>query len=379
MALWKWVLTNRQSDVQLGGSYVLDYLEMDRFPDGTEGELLYDIPFNSERAVDFISPPFQPGVEPWWQGTPETSPLLRLYVTTANANITARANMRILNADGVLLQAFGASHPGDPPWAPMSIGGNKSFTVLAPFIDILIRYGYRVGMRIDFARNDSLSGDGIIGISFGDPNTDYAEVPITVADSQIIWNGNSINFPNPLSQYRVMPATGDRVQDVSGGGVVNTNLRHTFDAVRLALDNFSDADFYYGMLAWWSWAVQGKQFAFALDSADKVDTTLAASAGVGAVTLTVLHDAGFTNGRRYRIRRIGEPEQEFFTLTSHSSGSPNDTLTIPALKYSYPSGAIVRSVDYWPSMIYEGAPEFPVMENPGLTYSLSMKLREDFG
>src|SRR5439155_5171846 len=40
-----------------------------------------------------------------------------------------------------------------------------------------------------------------ISIGFGDPSRDYVQVPIAVGSPVIVWNGNTLGFPGPLTAY----------------------------------------------------------------------------------------------------------------------------------------------------------------------------------
>lgn len=196
-----------------------------------------------------------------------------------------------------------------------------------------------------------------------------------MSNSQIIWNGNTLDFPGPLTGYRAVPRS-RRFVAISDGKVHETSLRTTFDQVRVQLANFDDVDFEAELLAWWAWARAGNQYSFALDSADQVDTTLDGAAASGQKVIPLTSTAGIVVGKKYRLREaIGNNEEN----THVASISAGDSVTArDNLKYTYASGDIFRTRDFFPKVVADPLErDLPVQESTGLTYTLEHVMVED--
>lgn len=167
-----------------------------------------------------------------------------------------------------------------------------------------------------------------------------------------------------------------RIADVhrADSGLSETAVRERYDRLRFGVEAFSDLSTYDALVAWWSHAEQGKPFGVALDSADRVDTTLSASAVAGATSITVTSGTGIVAGRRYKIRDADGRNEEIVTV----GGGYVSGTTVPlaaGLVYARASGAILRSVDWFPSMETEDD-AFPVVNAFGLFYALDASCRE---
>lgn len=194
-----------------------------------------------------------------------------------------------------------------------------------------------------------------------------------MANPRIIWNANNLDFPEPLLSDFVAKPHSSRVLSHSDGNVASVALKSLYWEGRILLDKFTDAQFEADLHAWFSWAVQGKQYAIARDSADVVNTTLTAAATAGDSALVVVSNAGLVVGNRYLLRNIATREEEIVRIFAF--GGPNIT-TYAGIKYSHPIGAILRTIHYLPKVVSLDD-DFPVVENLSLTWSLNHRFRED--
>lgn len=158
----------------------------------------------------------------------------------------------------------------------------------------------------------------------------------------------------------------------SDAGVSETVIQEVYDEITLGVEDMSSQAMRDALEVWWSHAVQGKSFGFAFDSGEKVDTTLTATAAVGATSCAVTSASGITIGKRYWLRDADGVNQDIVTVSNVV------TLTVtfaPALIYAHVAGTIFRSMDYFPAL--EAVDDdLPIVEKPGLTWSLRHTARE---
>jgi len=86
--------------------------------------------------------------------------------------------------------------------------------------------------------------------------------------------------------------------------------------------------------------------------------------------------AGIVAGFKYRLRPTSGHDEELVHVDTIQAG-----VSVTArdnLQYTYASGDIFRSRDYFPVVVAVDEAS-PVMEMPGLTYALDHQMREDRG
>lgn len=184
----------------------------------------------------------------------------------------------------------------------------------------------------------------------------------------------TVVFSESLSGYEYR-----RVVDVSDvrsrGGVTERDVRNAYDAVSIGLATWAGTSLYDQLVRWWAWASRGKSWALAIDADDRVDTTLGAGASAGATSLTVASATGITAGRRYRVRAVDGLTEEIVTVDAGYGGGTTVALAA-ALGYAYASGAIFRSVDYFPALEVDGVTEQPFALRETIYYSFAVTARE---
>ncbi len=137
-----------------------------------------------------------------------------------------------------------------------------------------------------------------------------------------------------------------RSQNIGGSGTRET-LCHYGDLV-VVLDAYFTAAAYRQLMGWWSWARQGQLFSVAYDTGRMSSTTLDGAHGATSTGLTLTSASGISDGDELWIQNLAADNQ-FEAVAVDGSGSP---LPIDrGLTYSYPSGSLVRHLDYFPSLI----------------------------
>lgn len=107
---------------------------------------------------------------------------------------------------------------------------------------------------------------------------------------------------------------------------------------------------YYALLAWWSWARQGKLWAFTMDSTKTGDTTLDGGAASGQKTIPLTATTGFSSTDICFLKKADVDDAwEVITIDSVSSGV--SVTATENLKFNYASGDTFRHLDYWPEVV----------------------------
>lgn len=189
---------------------------------------------------------------------------------------------------------------------------------------------------------------------------------------RIIWNGNYLDFPQPLSGFdRRRKAA--RETAFSASGRAASVFEHAFDEAEIALDAFSDRTFFRALQAWWSWAARGKPYSFALDADDAVSLTLSGAANAGQAIVPLVSTSGIVAGRFYRLRSADSSKEE---IIEAASVEENVSVTAAAnLLGSYAAGDVLRSEDYFPGVVSLDE-MFPAEEKPFLIFEMKHKFRE---
>lgn len=140
----------------------------------------------------------------------------------------------------------------------------------------------------------------------------------------------------------------NRKQSESASGMIETiNLFGRFDYM---FDAYFSEQVYFDLMAWWSWARQGKAWSFALDS-DKVgNTTLDGAAAAAQKTIPLAATAAFAVGDFCLIRAADlDDEFEIVEIDTINAGVSVDA--VDNLKFSYDSGDYFTYKDYFASVL----------------------------
>lgn len=139
-----------------------------------------------------------------------------------------------------------------------------------------------------------------------------------------------------------------RNQNESASGKIETiNIFGRYD---YEFDAYFTNATYLKLVAWWSWARQGKEWAFALDSDNVGSTTLDAAAANGQKTIPLTATAAFTVGDNCLIRALdNDDEFEIIEIDSINAGVSVDA--VDNLYWPYTSGDSFTHLDYFPTVV----------------------------
>ncbi len=157
----------------------------------------------------------------------------------------------------------------------------------------------------------------------------------------------------------------ERSQNRAGSGKIESIVHHHIQ--ELSFNAHFVESTYRDLLAWWSWALQGNEFAFNFDSAKAVNTTLigAAAAGSSEISLASLSGltAGYylirdTDGLTFEIVELGSTpttitDRSDVTITDRSGAALTTSYGVAledVLKFGYAEGSLFRHKDYYPAV-----------------------------
>jgi len=362
---WLWTLDDGPSDLDEPGTD-LGNGRLLRYPEAS-GSLVLSVPFGGSADLWFWTPANQPGAEDWPVGAYDVS----IGVVGTNPRISVGLTS-ITRVDGVgtPVELYAAGSLGT---LNCGTSGGKRFqgTTLAQSGQPTA--GHRLRLGFTFTHDGTLGGTTVT-VGFGVAGRDYLQVPILMANPQIVWNSNVLSFPGPLTSYQSRRRC-DRSFDFSAGRVAATGVRSSYDEVRAILGNFDDAQFAADLVAWISWARRGNQYAFALDSADVVNLALSGAAAAGQKDIPLAVTASVVVGRRYRLREVAGDEEEIIQVASVTLNTK--ATAVNNLKYGYLTGDAFRSPDYFPKMVAADGDQ--PWDQLITTYSFDHLMTEDRG
>ena len=363
-APWVWAWDDDPSDLSGGANFTRRMLH---YVEGT-GEVEVDIPFDSMETDYFFSPANQPGSSDWPVGEWRA----QVDVTVANPRISLALGLFRVNGAGVPIEAYAS---GTAPQV-LSATGVYLFTGTT-----LAQSGPTTGDRLrvlfQWTRDNSIGGGagaGKVRFGFGDPAVDVLQVPILMANPRLIWNGNSLDFPGPLTGFSNKPVK-ERTIARSNGVVHAVNLSASWRRLRIVLANFQDVAFWDALHAWWSWASEGNQYAFAMDSADVVDKVTSGSAAAGQKDIPIADTSSIVAGRKYLVRQATGHREEVVQVDTVTLNTKVTCLV--NLKFSYVTADTFRSRDYLPKLVNLDNTEPPFEEHAGVTYGFDHSCEED--
>jgi hypothetical protein len=193
-----------------------------------------------------------------------------------------------------------------------------------------------------------------------------------MANPEIVYDSRTLAFPQTISEME-RRRVGERKVSVSASGKAGSVFEHAFDEVEIEMDVFDDRDFYRDLQPWWAWAAQGNEYAFALDSADKIDTTLDGAAAAGQKVIPLTSTTGIQVGTKYRVRSDDATKEEIIEVASINAGV--SVTAVDSLVWAYASGDFFRSEDYFPAAVSLDD-EFPARETSFGGFEFKHKFRE---
>jgi hypothetical protein len=190
---------------------------------------------------------------------------------------------------------------------------------------------------------------------------------------RIIFNSINLDFPEQLSDFK-RPRVRRAGVNTSDGGVSETVRSGIWDELEIAVEMFATASFFDAWEAAWAWISRGKQFSYADDNAKTVNLSISNNESVGATVIELPNTTGIVTGQKYYLTSADFLNRETVTVQSISAGV-SVTLTA-GIKFAYSAGDGFRDRFFWPKLVTTDDAS-PMMENPGLTYSLLLHARED--
>jgi hypothetical protein len=150
-----------------------------------------------------------------------------------------------------------------------------------------------------------------------------------------------------------------------------------WDEIIIVLERHGDRAFWRALEGWYAWASRGKQWSFARDSGQMVNTSLAGNESAGATIIEVVSIGSFAQTHEFIIESSDLTKRERHYVTE--AGTPtSDAINIasPGLRYAYSAGDTLRHADYWPKLILVDM-DRPFSEDDFSTYGLRIRARED--
>jgi hypothetical protein len=131
------------------------------------------------------------------------------------------------------------------------------------------------------------------------------------------------------------------------------------ELIRLRFRAYFSDDTLDQLWAWWSWAEQGGEFSYAVDSAYAADTTLDGTPTGSPSVIPVTATTGFSVGDKCWIQKQDRTDFEPVTIQSISDGA--SVTATAGLKFSgYASGDTFRHKEYFPNLVTEQKSFAPV-------------------
>ena len=168
-----------------------------------------------------------------------------------------------------------------------------------------------------------------------------------MADPRITYNSVNIDLKMGRTGLKQTPKQERFQNDASSGKIETINL---FGRWEYSFDAYFSQAVYYTLWAWWSWARQGKEWSFALDSAKLGNTTLDAAAAAGQKVIPVTATTTFATGDVCLIKAV-DNDDEFELITINTISAGVSVAAVSNLVYSYTSSDILRYKDYFPAVV----------------------------
>ena len=164
---------------------------------------------------------------------------------------------------------------------------------------------------------------------------------------RITFDSNNIDFDVMVNTLNIRHMQERNINRSGSGKIEVVNLYGIYE---IEFTGVFDADTYYSLVAWWSWARQGQLFSFAADSSDVGDTTLDAAAAAAQKVIPLTATAAFASGDFCLIKAI-DNDDEFEVIEIDSVSAGISVTAVSNLVYSYASADEFRHWKYWPELV----------------------------
>lgn len=191
---------------------------------------------------------------------------------------------------------------------------------------------------------------------------------------KFIW-GSSASFSLTLETGRTgLKTTFKQERNLNMAASGKTEVINLYGIMEMETDCYITSDKYRDAVAFWSWARQGKPFAFA-NSASKVgSTTVASSVSASATSIVLTSGSSFSASDTALMRSASS--DDVFELVKISAISSNSVTLTAGTKYAYASGAVFRDSGYIGSCIMMDTTFDPQQSDAGF-YPHRFKFMED--
>ena len=139
----------------------------------------------------------------------------------------------------------------------------------------------------------------------------------------------------------------ERNQARSGSGLIQTI--NQYGIKEMSFHAFFDSDIYEDLVAWWSWARQGKTWALAMDSTLTGSTTLDNGATAAQKSIPLTATAAFTAGDKAFLSNAADDSFEIVEIDAITNGV--SVSAVADLKQSYISGDFFVHKNYFPKVV----------------------------
>jgi len=163
----------------------------------------------------------------------------------------------------------------------------------------------------------------------------------------------------------------DRNVQFAGSG--KNQVVNRFGIIEGVFDAKFQEDVFRQLWGWWSWARQGQEWSFAMDSSDVANTTLdsAAAAAQAVVPLTATTNLAADD---ICLIRAEDEDNEFEAVKILSVSAGVSVTLTEDLAFSYSSGDTFRHFEYFPAVISMDSEFDP--EREGSWYGWEFLFRE---
>lgn len=189
---------------------------------------------------------------------------------------------------------------------------------------------------------------------------------------RFVYNGNTLDLPVYLRNFKDPPMQGDNRVDASNTGFVQVFSVKKESLLDLSFEKIDESFYDFNVVPFLCWLESGKEFSFLFDNA-KNPTNTTISAVTAPSTIDVASTAGMAAGDVLYLRNQSMLH-EYVSVLSVVNGT---RITVnQTIKWTYAAGDVCRAKRYWPKLVMESKGFVPTYNNGLPSWSGSIKARE---
>lgn len=199
---------------------------------------------------------------------------------------------------------------------------------------------------------------------------------ITV-NARIIWDGFNLDWPSSigLTEYTRQPLNNKTINRAQGGKA-EVIVHAVWDAATIgAIWGDANRQFYRDFKTFWSHASKGREFAFAANRDDTIDTLLDVAVSKTDTLIPLASTAGIVVDGFYMLKSLITLDDENVQVQSIDDGV-SVTIYAPGAHFDFENGAVFRSEDYHPHLIAVDK-KLPEVEKKSGKFELKFKVEEN--